>query len=419
MSMVAAALPDPYPLGTAWDPILTARPGLAATAARYLAQIEVSLRPATVAKADEVLSRFCGHVVDHHPEVASFAEVGRPVIESFKLALASRLAPGGTPLKAKTIRVHLSLLKAFFARLVDWEWPEAPARIPIGSADMPRVPDPLPKALDDPAAARFLAAAAAESDRRRQLCVELLARTGMRVSELCGLADDAVSNRSGSAWLRVPVGKLYNDRYVPLHPRLVELLEAWAANHPDQADTGRLITKDDGAPLDRFMVARMVNRVARRAGLGHVHPHQLRHTLATQAINRGMRIEAVAELLGHRDIRMTLVYARMANRTVADQFAAVSAKVDALYVDPDDPDETPAMRRLRAEYRRMLGNGWCTRPRELDCSFEAICEGCGFFATGPEFLPRLRAQRDHAAAHDQHARQRLYEDLVAKAEATA
>ena len=38
--------------------------------------------------------------------------------------------------------------------------------------------------------------------------------------------------------------------------------------------------------------------VANDAGFGHVHPHQLQRTLATQAVNRGMHVEAVAELLG-------------------------------------------------------------------------------------------------------------------------
>jgi len=113
----------------------------------------------------------------------------------------------------------------------------------------------------------------------------------------------------------------------------------------------------------------MVNRVAKRAGIGHVHPHQLRHTLATQAVNRGMRLESIAELLGHRTLRMTIRYARIANKTVADEFRAAAEKVDALYAEQPDLPETPAMRRLRLEHRRMLGNGWCTRPAELDCSF--------------------------------------------------
>ena len=106
-------------------------------------------------------------------------------------------------------------------------------------------------------------------------------------------------------------------------------------------------------------------------------------------------------------------HARIANRTVAEQFNAVSDRVDALYADPDLPGtETPAMRRLRTEHRRMLGNGWCTRPTNLDCSFETICEGCGFFQTTIEFRPTLQAQHDHAAAHDQTSRAELYQHLL-------
>ena len=45
--------------------------------------------------------------------------------------------------------------------------------------------------------------------------------------------------------------------------------------------------------MDRHCVTRMINRAGRAAGLPHMHPHQLRHTLATQAINRGMSLEAI------------------------------------------------------------------------------------------------------------------------------
>ncbi len=157
-----------------------------------------------------------------------------------------------------------------------------------------------------------------------------------------------------------------------------------------------------GGPLDRYFVTRMVNRVANDAGIGHVHPHQLRHTLATQAVNRGMRLESIAELLGHRTLRMTIRYARIANKTVADESGPWPTR-STRSTRSADP-ETPAMRRLRIEHRRMLGNGWCTRPKDLDCNFEAMCEGCGFFATTVEFLPILRNQRDHAASHGQPVR---------------
>jgi hypothetical protein len=147
-----------------------------------------------------------------------------------------------------------------------------------------------------------------------------------------------------------------------------------------------------------------------------VHPHRLRHTLATQAINRGMRLEAIAALLGHKKMEMTLIYARIANRVVADEYAAVSAKIDALYgQQPDIPAdyETTGMARLRRETQaRMLGNGLCTRPVELDCRMESACETCAYFRTNVQFLPTLTRQRDHARERGQSERAALFDGLI-------
>ena len=64
---------------------------------------------------------------------------------------------------------------------------------------------------------------------------------------------------------------------------------------------------DEHAPLERRTVHRIVATDGQEGrASATVHPHQLRHTLATQAINRGMRLEAIAALLGHRSMEMTL-----------------------------------------------------------------------------------------------------------------
>ncbi len=145
-------------------------------------------------------------------------------------------------------------------------------------------------------------------------------------------------------------------------------------------------------------------------------PHQLRHTLATQAINRGMSLEAIAALLGHKTLAMTMVYARIADKTVADEYFSVTEKVEALYGQPQQlaaTDEGSEMRRLRAEmHRRMLGNGYCARPVEMDCHFESICESCTFFVTTIEFKPTLRRQRDDAADKGQLGRQKIFDGLL-------
>jgi hypothetical protein len=139
-----------------------------------------------------------------------------------------------------------------------------------------------------------------------------------------------------------------------------------------------------------------------------------------------MRLEAIAALLGHRSLEMTLVYARITDRVVADEYASVCEQIDALYATAATPGalpaeiETQAMTRLRQEtHVRMLGNGMCTRPAELDCRMETICETCAYFETGPQFVPILLRQRDHARAHRQADLAKLYDKLIATAQATA
>ncbi len=135
------------------------------------------------------------------------------------------------------------------------------------------------------------------------------------------------------------------------------------------------------------------------------------------SFNRGMRLEAIAALLGHRTMHMTLTYARIADRVVADEYAAVTEQIDALYGASQVADLEPAnMARLRREtHARMLGNGLCTRPVELECRMESACETCTYFATGPEFVPVLLRQRDHARSHNQPERAHLYETLITRA----
>ncbi|MEP6697226.1 MAG: tyrosine-type recombinase/integrase, partial [Pseudonocardiales bacterium] len=99
-------------------------------------------------------------------------------------------------------------------------------------------------------------------------------------------------------------------------------------------------------------VSAALTRLSHEAGIGPVTPHQLRHTLATQATNRGMSIDAFAALLGHKTLAMTMIYARIADKTVAEEYFNVTEKVEARYGQsqrlPHD-DEGSEMRKLRAE----------------------------------------------------------------------
>jgi integrase len=404
-----------------WDSLQDTAPVLAGTMRRYLAQLAISMRPGSVALADTTLRHLAAYLTGHHGDVTAAALISRTHIEGFKAWLNARPGYRGRhgP-AATTIGMRLGHLRCFFDRIIEWGYDDAPARNPVFSGDNPIRDRPLPRFLDDADAARLLAAARQLPGLFDRVTVEILARTGMRKGEFLRLATDAVVQIGDGEWLHVPVGKLHTDRYIPLHPRVRDLLGQWLAQRAGQP--GKLMFTDHGRPVPQTRVDAAVRRAAAAAGLGHVTPHQLRHTLATQAINRGMSLEAIAALLGHRSMSMTMTYARIADRTVAAEYFAVSQQVEALYdTEPVLPAaaEGPNMRRLHTETtRRLLGNGYCTRPAELGCRYETICETCTFFTTTIEFRDQLQAQQADAECHHDTTRQTAYLKILDTLDAT-
>jgi integrase/recombinase XerD len=402
---------------TGWAAIA---PGFAETARRYVAQVTLSLRPSTVKHIEHDLREFGTWLTLQHPEVVSCADLERHHIEAYKtwLATTPRISAGGKPLNRVSIKNALINLHCFFDRITDWGYPNPPQRPLVFAGDLPIVDKPLPRFLDDAAAAKLLRAARQDVDPLARLVTELLARTGMRRGELLDLTVDAIVQIGSAYWLRIPLGKLHNDRYIPLHPQLKELLDDWVANHrPAQVRSNRLLIERN-RPVTAHRIAKILREQAGDAGIGHVTAHQLRHTLATQAINRGMSLDAIAALLGHKTLAMTMVYARIADKTVANEYFAVTEKVEALYDKPRQlpaDDEGSEMRKLRGEmHRRMLGNGYCARPVEMDCHFESICESCTFFVTTLDFRPTLERQRDDASRKGQVGRQKIFDGLLAR-----
>jgi hypothetical protein len=61
---------------------------------------------------------------------------------------------------------------------------------------------------------------------------------------------------------------------------------------------------------------------------------------------------------------------------------------------------------------RLLGNGHCTRPRQLDCQHDTACETCVYFQTSIAFKPVLQAQYDDAATKGQNDREDTFTALL-------
>ncbi len=154
-----------------------------------------------------------------------------------------------------------------------------------------------------------------------------LAHTGVRISELLNLRVGDLDPAGGR--LMVRGGKNTRDRVVYLTPTLVEALQCYLP-HRGPAEDDHLWL-NDGCPLKAHRVYYRLQRWSEMCGVS-VTPHRLRHTLATRLINRGMSLESLSKLLGHKYLSTTQQYARVYDATVREQFEAAIANIEGVAV---------------------------------------------------------------------------------------
>jgi site-specific recombinase XerD len=142
--------------------------------------------------------------------------------------------------------------------------------------------------------------------RRDRAVCEILYGAGLRVSELCGLDLSGLDERQGL--LRV-LGKGRKERIVPLHRAGWAALELWRSARVEvmtsESPREALFLNRRGARLGPRDVRRILDALL---GLGHVHPHALRHTYATHLLEGGADLRVVQELLGHESLTTTQLY---------------------------------------------------------------------------------------------------------------
>ena len=151
------------------------------------------------------------------------------------------------------------------------------------------------------------------SEMRDLAMIDLLASTGMRVGELVLLNRDDVDFTEREC---VVFGKGDKERMVYFDARTKLHLQAYLESRSD--DNPALIVSLK-APFNRLSIGGVESRLrelGRRLGVPKVHPHKFRRTLATMAIDKGMPIEQLQQLLGHKRIDTTLQYAMVKQSNV-------------------------------------------------------------------------------------------------------
>jgi site-specific recombinase XerD len=215
-------------------------------------------------------------------------------VEAFLADQVERLRPASA-------RARYASLKQFFK----WGVAEREiARDPMERLRPPRVPEqPVPVLAED--ALRALLAACAGSDlyhRRDEAIVRVFVDTGARLAEVAGLRLEDVDLEAGL--LRV-LGKGRRVRILPVGSRTLRGLDRYLRLRSRHPEAGRPeLWLGRRGPLTAYGIAEVIQRRARQAGLGKVHPHQLRHSVAHHLRMAGVDDDAVLRLMGWRSREM-------------------------------------------------------------------------------------------------------------------
>ncbi|MBR0453232.1 MAG: tyrosine recombinase XerC [Bacteroidales bacterium] len=220
-------------------------------------------------------------------------------------------------LSARSVNRKLSSLKSFWRYLLAKGLAkENPCRKLLS----PKVHKSLPSFLKKEEMESLLDDACENEDisefvaKRNRLMIEMLLQTGMRRSELMGLALSDVD--MSSCLLRVK-GKRDKQRLIPFGSMLQSMIQdyldsraQWQAQCEDLYDfSDCLFVRENGKPLYPQLVYRLVHdKLSQCSSLAKKSPHVLRHSFATTLLNNGAQLNAVKELLGHANLSATEVY---------------------------------------------------------------------------------------------------------------
>lgn len=157
-------------------------------------------------------------------------------------------------------------------------------------------------------------------DNKRDLAlIDFLATTGVRVSECVSVDIADIDFQSNEL---IVLGKGNKERKVYISEIAALHINDYLSERTDKDPALFFGHKGRLSPNG---IQSILRRIGNRAGVSNVHPHRFRRTIATSLINRGMDILAVAELLGHADIRTTQIYCTVSQSNVKNSFQKFTA----------------------------------------------------------------------------------------------
>lgn len=219
-------------------------------------------------------------------------------------------------LSNRTIGRYYSSLNSFFKYLLEHEKIN---KNPLELIEYPKYTKKVPEHLFDSKMEELLNVNYGNDLRigaRNKLIVYLLLDSGVRVSELINIKinDIDIEERVIKVF-----GKGSKDRYVFFTNKTREMLNNWLVYRNELAHNDYLLVNYKGEKLTARSIQYIIKKMGDMIGVD-IHPHILRHTFATDLLNRGADIRMIQELLGHENLDTTQIYTHVSNNHIKEVY---------------------------------------------------------------------------------------------------
>lgn len=183
--------------------------------------------------------------------------------------------------------------------------------------------------------------------------LRLMRATGIRIGECIALPVDCLQSvNEKQVALHVPLGKLHSERLVPVDEETMRIVARMVELHTHTPMARRRRTAPtSGNQSQAFLLPRYrqprywqdilrdsLAEATRAAGCtGRVTPHRLRHSFATEMVRLGVSLPALMQMLGHKDVRMTLRYVEVVQLDLQREFHRARQSPVVLHSIPQLP----------------------------------------------------------------------------------
>lgn len=261
--------------------------------------------------AASTVATYAGHIKGFIRHIGADTDLADITLEDLEGWVASLRRPDGKPMQASARNTKVSTIRSFFAFATERGWLEVNPFIWINPAKVPRR---VAKRIPPAELTKILATA----PFRERTMILLMLQVGLRRGEIAGLALEDYDPHG--RWLTV-IGKGDRERRCAVPEEAAVALEKWVDAMPGDVRTGPMwpSSHNPGQGISPRTVSARITQVSNDCGL-HVHPHRYRHTMATEAVQAGATLPALAQQLGHSSAKVTAdVYLSANDEEIAEQ----------------------------------------------------------------------------------------------------